>query len=184
MFILVSNEPIKVVHFQKLANQSMVTDAVVIKMAAILLVKARKTLVLWWSEKCSNRKKWNKNMGSDKFISTRFRYIIQRCKKTGNLIMFRWYFSKYEICSKSFTKVLYGNMFLVSENIFKLVCHCASWKWSQICCPHVRDIAEKSLNKLLLLFILKSSNRRWSVKEMLLKFSQILQKTICVGVSL
>ena len=50
MFILVSNEPIKVVHFQKLANQSMVTDVVVIKMAAILLVKARKTLVLWWSE--------------------------------------------------------------------------------------------------------------------------------------
>ena len=46
MFILVSNEPIKVVHFQKLANQSMVTDAVMIKMAAILLVKARKTLVL------------------------------------------------------------------------------------------------------------------------------------------
>ena len=109
-------------------------------------------------------------MGSDKFISTRFRYIIQRCKKTGNLIMFRWYFSKYEICSKSFTKVLYGNMFLVSENIFKLVCHCASWKWSQICCPHVRDIAEKSLNKLLLLFILKSSNRRWSVKRGVLKY--------------
>ena len=63
MFILVSNEPIKVAHFQKLANQSMVTDAVVIKMAAILLVKARKTLVLWWSEKCSNRKKMKSKYG-------------------------------------------------------------------------------------------------------------------------
>ena len=46
MFLLISNEPIKIAHFQILSNQSMVNGALVIEMVAILLVKARKTLVV------------------------------------------------------------------------------------------------------------------------------------------
>ena len=44
MFMLISNEPIKVAHLQKLANESRVNGALVIEM--VLLVKARKTLVV------------------------------------------------------------------------------------------------------------------------------------------
>ena len=57
MFMLISNEPIKVAHLQKLANQSIVNGALVIKMVTVLLVKTRKTLVVWWSEERSNKKK-------------------------------------------------------------------------------------------------------------------------------
>ena len=46
MFMLISSEPIKVTHLQKLANQSMVNGAIVIEMVTILLVKSRKTLVI------------------------------------------------------------------------------------------------------------------------------------------
>ena len=45
MFMLNSNEPIKVAHLQKLASQSMLNDALVIEIV-ILLVKARKPLVV------------------------------------------------------------------------------------------------------------------------------------------
>ena len=41
--MLISNEPIKNAHLQKLANQSMVNGAFVIEMVKTLLVKARKT---------------------------------------------------------------------------------------------------------------------------------------------
>ena len=75
MFMLISNEPIKVAHLQKLANQSIVNGALVIKMVTVLLVKTRKTLVVWWSKERSNKKKGNEDMGSENFISTRFRYI-------------------------------------------------------------------------------------------------------------
>ena len=54
----------------------MVTDAFVIEMVTHLLVKARKTLVVWQSEERSYPKKWNKVMGSEKFISTRFCFIL------------------------------------------------------------------------------------------------------------
>ena len=75
MFMLISNEPFKVAQLQKLSNQSIVNDALLIEMGTILSVKARKTFVVWWSEECSNRKKSNKGMGSEKLISTRFLYI-------------------------------------------------------------------------------------------------------------
>ena len=55
--MLISNEPIKVAQLQKLANQSMVNGALVREIVTILLVKARKTLVVWWREERSNRKK-------------------------------------------------------------------------------------------------------------------------------
>ena len=57
MFMLISNEPIKVTHLEKLDNQSMINVALVIEMVTILLAKARKTLVVWSSEERSNRKK-------------------------------------------------------------------------------------------------------------------------------
>ena len=47
--MLISNEPIKNAHLQKLANQSMVNGAFVIEMVKTLLVKARKTSAVWWS---------------------------------------------------------------------------------------------------------------------------------------
>ena len=57
MFMLISKEPIKVAHVQKLANQSMVNGALVIETVPTLFVKARKSLVVWWSEERFNRKK-------------------------------------------------------------------------------------------------------------------------------
>ena len=42
-----SNEPIKMAHLQRLSNQSMVNGTLVIEMVTILLVKSRKTLVVW-----------------------------------------------------------------------------------------------------------------------------------------
>ena len=75
MFMLISNEPIKVPHLQKLANQLMEYGALVTEMITILFVKARKTLVVWWNEEVLIEKKWNKDMGNETFIFTRFRYI-------------------------------------------------------------------------------------------------------------
>ena len=46
MFMLNLNEPIKVVHLEKVAIQSMVNGALKIEMVTILLVRARKTLVV------------------------------------------------------------------------------------------------------------------------------------------
>ena len=46
MFMFSSNEPIKVAHLQKLANQSMLHGALVKEMVNNLSVKARKTLVV------------------------------------------------------------------------------------------------------------------------------------------
>ena len=46
MSMLILNEPIKVVHLEKVAIQSMVNGALKIEMVTILLVRARKTLVV------------------------------------------------------------------------------------------------------------------------------------------
>ena len=46
MFLLIANEPIKIAQLQKLSNQSAVNGALVIEMVTILLVKARKTLIV------------------------------------------------------------------------------------------------------------------------------------------
>ena len=46
MFMLSSNEPIKVAHLEKLINQSVLNGAIVIEMVIIHSVKAGKTLVV------------------------------------------------------------------------------------------------------------------------------------------
>ena len=81
--------------------------------------------------------------------------------------MLRSDFRKKAVCSKSVTKTLYRNKFLVSEYIFKLVYHCEGSRRSEICCA--RNTAAKSLNRLLLLLILKSSYRRCTVEKGALK---------------
>ena len=82
--------------------------------------------------------------------------------------MFRSDLRKKGVCSKSVTKMLYWNKLLVSECIFKLVCHCEKLQiirdW--LC---VRDIAGTSMNRLLLFLILKSSHRSYSVEKDVLK---------------
>ena len=95
------------------------------------------------------------------------------------MLMFRSNFRKKGVCSKLATKPLYPSKVLVRECIFKLVCHCESCRSTEIgfC---VRDIAETSLNRLLLFLILKSSHRSCSVEKVFLK---ILQENTCVGVS-
>ena len=90
MFMLISNEPIRVAHLQKLANQSMVDGALVMEMVTILLVKAKNILVVWLIEERCYRKKWNKVMGSEKIISNRFCYIlsyleVQKNRKVDNV---------------------------------------------------------------------------------------------------
>ena len=69
---------------------------------------------------------------------------LQRNVVTTSLqrLVARW------VCSKYVTKTLYRNKFLGSEYIFKLVYHCEGSSSSEIC--RARDIAEKSLNRLLL----------------------------------
>ena len=47
--------------------------------------------------------------------------------------MFTSYFRKKENCSKTVTKTLYWNKILVSECIFKLICHCENCRRSEIC---------------------------------------------------
>ena len=87
-------------------------------------------------------------------------------------------FRKKEVCPKSVTKTLHGNKFLVSEYIFKLVCHCEGSRWSEICCA--RDIAKKSLKRFLLLLILKSSYLRCTVGKRVLKnFTNFTVKHLC-----
>ena len=49
-------------HLQKLSKQSTVNGALVIEMVAILLVKARKTLIVWWSKERYNRKETETNI--------------------------------------------------------------------------------------------------------------------------
>ena len=76
--------------------------------------------------------------------------------------MFRSDLRKKRVCSKSATEMFYGNKFLVSECIFKVVCHCENRRLSEIGC-------ETSLNRLLLFLILKSSYRSYSVGKGVLK---------------
>ena len=86
-----------------------------------------------------------------------------------------WY---HEECSKSVIKTLYGSKSLVSEYIFKLVYHSEGSGWSEICCA--RDIAKKSLNRLLLLLILKSSYPRCTVEKGVFKnFTNFTGKHLC-----
>ena len=77
--MLISNEPVKNCSPSKISQSINGEWALVIEMVTILLVKARKNLVVWWSEERSieKKKKWNKGMGSENFISTRFRYIFK-----------------------------------------------------------------------------------------------------------
>ena len=75
VFMLIWNEPVENCSPSKISHQSMVNGSLAIEMVTILLVKARKTLVVWWTEERSNRKKVNKDMGSENFISARFRSI-------------------------------------------------------------------------------------------------------------
>ena len=81
--------------------------------------------------------------------------------------MFRSDLRKKGVCSKSVTKMLYWNKFLVSECIFKLVCHCESCRLSEI--RFASEIAETSLNRLLLFLILKSTHLSYSVEKDVLK---------------
>ena len=111
MFILISNEPIKVANLiRKLANQLLLNSALVIEMANNYFSEAIKRGTFY----------------SKKYILLDFiKYLISpKRKRTAKLLMFRLYFRKKDVCSKSVTKTLYQNKFLVSECIFKLVSYC------------------------------------------------------------
>ena len=76
-------------------------------------------------------------------------------------------FRRKGVYSKPVTKTLHGNKFLISEYVFELVYHCKGSRRSEICCT--TDIAKKSLNRLLLLLILKSSYPRCTVEKSVLR---------------
>ena len=85
-------------------------------------------------------------------------------------------FRKKGVYSKTVTKTLYRNKFLVSKYIFKLTYHCEASRWSEICCA--RDIRKKPLDRLLLLLILKSSYSGCTVEKGTLKnFTNFTQET-------
>ena len=68
------------------------------------------------------------DLGSEKYISLNIE-VIRQCKRTGMWLILGTDFSKLGVYSKSVTKTLYGK-FLVSEGIFKLVCHYEKCRWS------------------------------------------------------
>ena len=89
--------------------------------------------------------------------------------------MFRSDFSKYEICSESFTKTLYGQVFGKWIH-FQIILSLWELEVMTVC---YACIAEKSLNRLLWL-LLKSSNQRWSVKKCALKnFAKFTGNHLC-----
>ena len=122
----------------------------------------KQTLVVWESKECPNRKK--KRYEQQKiyfyYISLNI-LVIQKCKRTAKLSMFRLDFWKKGVCSKFATKTLYWDRFWVRECIFKLLWELQVTRdW--LC---KRDIAETSLKRLLLLIIFKSSHRSCSVEK-------------------
>ena len=77
-------------------------------------------------------------MSSEKYIlldCTEY-LSFQKCKRTAKLLMlmFRSYFRKKRVYSKSVRKKLYRNKVLVSECIFKLISYCESYKLLEIRC--------------------------------------------------
>ena len=65
-----SNEPIKVSHLQKLANQSILNGALEIEIVNNSFSESKKSLD---NARDVLVKKTNRDMGSEKYISTRFR---------------------------------------------------------------------------------------------------------------
>ena len=94
----------------------------------------RKQEKLWLFYKARNILIKNRDMSSEKYTPLDFtKYLsFPEVKRTAKLLMFRSYFSKKGVCPKSVTKTLYRNKFLVSECIFRLVCHCESCRLSEI----------------------------------------------------
>ena len=70
MLKLNSNEPIKVAHLQKLANQSILNGALEIEIVNNSFSESKKSLD---NARDVLVKKKNRDMGSEKYISTRFR---------------------------------------------------------------------------------------------------------------
>ena len=70
MLMLNSNEPIKVAHLQKLANQSILNGALEIEIVNNSFSESKKSLD---NARDVLVKKKNRDMGSEKYISTRFR---------------------------------------------------------------------------------------------------------------
>ena len=141
--MLNSNEPIKVPHLQKLANQLMLNGALVIELVSNSFSESKKNfcrLIKWGVPKI--------------YSSTKFCKLSQLFR-SAKLLMLKSDFRKKGVYSKTVTKTLYRNKFLVSKYIFKLTYHCEASRWSEICCA--RDIRKKPLDRLLLLLILKSS---------------------------
>ena len=114
--MLNSNEPIKVAQLQKLANQSVLNGTLVTEMVNNSFTESKKNfcrLIKWGAPKI--------------YISTTFCSVVSvilKCKRTAKLLMLKSDFKKKGVCSKSVTKMLYENKFLVSEYISKLVYHC------------------------------------------------------------
>ena len=81
-------------------------------------------------------------------------------------------------------KTLYGSKFLVSEYIFKIIFIIVNVAGDQgardIACA--RNIPKRSLNRLLLLLVLKSCYPRCTVEKLFFKTSQISQENTCVAV--
>ena len=106
----------------KLANQSMLYGALLIHRVTILLVKSRKTLPF-------GQRNIEIRAVKNIFPLDFAKYL----KRRATLLMIRSDFRKKGVCSKCFRKTLCGYKVLVSECIFKLVCHCESCRRSEIC---------------------------------------------------
>ena len=72
--------------------------------------------------------------------------------------------------------MLYGNKYLVSECVFKLVYDCQGSRSSEIF--SARNLDEKSLSRFLLMLILKSSYSKCTAEKGVLKNSQTSHENI------
>ena len=123
-----------VAHLQKWTNQSIWKSALVIGMVNRFFSESKKNFGCLKKSERSNGKNWD--VGSEIYISIRFRLISKLFRDTKEQECC-WYLEQisasWDFVLKSVAKMLYGN-FLVNEGIFKLVCHCESCRWSDICC--------------------------------------------------
>ena len=160
-------EPIKVNHLQKLANQSMMNDALVIEVISNSFSESEKNFVCM------------KNIFPLEFTKYLSYSQVQKNSKVVNAQI-----RSLRVCSKSVTETLYGNKFFVSECIFK---YSLSLRELQVIRDQlgVRGIPEKSLNRMLLLLVLKTSHRRCSVKKRALEnLASFTGKYLCWSIFL
>ena len=84
MFMLNSNEPIKVAHLQKLVNQSMLNGALTIEMVNNSFSESKNKFVCLIKQGMFQSKKQNRDMVSEKYILLAFAKYLNFSERQKN----------------------------------------------------------------------------------------------------